>query len=81
MSSNAIDVIKEKIDSVLAKYPVVNDPLTELSSKVKVEKAFLAVGIAAVPILILLFCGAGGFFLDVIGLAYPMYCSIIAIER
>lgn len=62
------------------KYPVVDEPLTQLAEKVKVEKAYLAAGIAVVPVLILLFFGIGHFLIDIIGFAYPMYRSLLAVE-
>lgn len=77
---NAVEVIKEKIDSVLLKYPVIDEPLTQLSEKCKVEKAYLAAGIGAAPLLILLFFGVGHFLIDIVGFVYPMYRSLMAIE-
>ncbi len=54
---NALEVVKEKINGVLAKYPVIDEPLTKLSEKVKVEKPFIALAIAAVPLLLCLAFG------------------------
>lgn len=54
---NALEVVKEKINGVLVKYPVVDEPLTKLSEKVKVDKAFIVLAIAAVPLLLCLALG------------------------
>lgn len=54
---NALEVVKEKINGVLVKYPVVDEPLTKLSEKVKVDKAFIVLAIATVPLLLCLALG------------------------
>ena len=53
MASNAIEIVKEKVNGVLAKYPVIDEPLTKVATNLKVEKAFLVIGaIIAVPVLL-----------------------------
>ena len=63
MSSNALEVVKEKVNGILEKYPVINQPLTNLSEKVKVDKVYLTLAIAAVPILLILALGTGHFIM------------------
>jgi len=76
-----MDGIKEKINTVLSKYPVVDNVFTNLSEKIKVEKALvvIAAGIL-IPISIFSFLTGGSFVIDLIGFLYPFYASIKAIE-
>lgn len=59
--ANAVDVVKEKVQALLAKHPKIDEPITKLSEKVGVDKAFVALGIALVPIIIILSMGIGHF--------------------
>ena len=60
MASNVIEVVKEKVNGVLAKYPVIDEPLTKLATNLKTEKAFIVIGIVlAVPILLFSFLSGG----------------------
>lgn len=53
MAANALDKVKEKVNGVLAKYPVIDEPLGKIAGNLKVDKAFIVIGIAlAVPVLI-----------------------------
>ena len=53
MASNAIDKVKEKVNSVLAKYPVIDEPLSKVAGNLKIDKAFIVIGIViAVPLII-----------------------------
>jgi hypothetical protein len=53
MANNALDKVKEKVNSVLSKYPVIDEPLTKVAGNLKIDKAFIVIGIAlAVPMLI-----------------------------
>ena len=61
MSTNALDVVKDKVNGILAKYPVIDEPLKKLSEKVKVDKVYITFAIAAVPILLILALGTGHF--------------------
>jgi hypothetical protein len=48
-----IDMIKEKINGVLAKYPVIDEPLAKVATNLKTEKAYIVIGILlAVPVII-----------------------------
>jgi hypothetical protein len=47
-----------------------------VAEKLKVDKAFIALGIAAIPVFFLFFMGAGLFLVDVVGFVYPAYASI-----
>ena len=62
-ANNVIEVVKGKVNEFLTSYPVINDPLTKFSAKIKVEKAYLAIGIALIPILILFMIGSGAFIM------------------
>lgn len=53
MASNAIETVKEKVNGVLGKYPVIDEPLTKVANNLKIDKAFIVIGIAvSVPILL-----------------------------
>jgi receptor expression-enhancing protein 5/6 len=68
------------VNGFLGKFPQVDQPLSQLSEKIKVDKAFIAVGIALVPILLSVVLGFGHFVVDLVGFAYPLYASVKAIE-
>jgi hypothetical protein len=58
--SNAAEMVKEKVNAVLDKYPVINDPLKQVSLKVGVDKAFIAIAIVVlVPMVLYFFLSAG----------------------
>lgn len=59
---------------------MVNGPLTQAAEKLKVDKAYIALGIAAIPVIIIFMMGAGVFLVDVVGFFYPAYASIKAVE-
>ena len=61
-AADTLKVIKGKIDEILAKFPVVDEPLKKLSAKVKVEKAYLTLGLLLIPLLSILLLGSGYFF-------------------
>jgi len=75
-----VDHIKAKVNEFVGKYPVINDPLTKLSESSKIDKAFIAIAIALLPVLFSLLFGYGKFVIDLIGFVYPVYGSIKAIE-
>lgn len=53
MANNALETVKEKVNGVLAKYPVIDEPLSKVAGNLKIDKAFIVLGIAvAIPILI-----------------------------
>jgi len=79
-SSNVIDVVKNKINSILSKYPQFDEPLSRLAGSIGVDKPILALGIVLVPLLIIFVVGVGHFLIDIVGFAYPLYASIKAIE-
>ena len=61
-NGSPIDVVKEKIEIFLSKYPQVDDVLKQVSSKIGVEKPYVTIGIALLPVLLLLFAiGSGDF--------------------
>lgn len=59
-TNNALEVVEEKIGSIIEKYPAVVEHLNKASSTTGVKKERLVLGvIVLVPTLILfLFCGA-----------------------
>lgn len=57
--SNAVDVVKEKVNGILSKYPAIDEPLGKLAAKAKIDKAFVAIGIAVVVLLLLFTLGSG----------------------
>ncbi len=63
MSANGLEVVKDKVKGVLAKYPVIDEPLTKLAEKAKVDKVFIAFGIALVPILLFCYLGSAHFIM------------------
>lgn len=81
-NSNALNVVKEKIEMAIKKYPVVEEPLNQLSTKLGgVDRAFIAMGvITIVPLLIISIMGTGSFLTDLVGYLYPLYKSIEALE-
>ena len=63
---SVLDKVKEKIDAFLVKYPKVDDALKEVSAKLGVEKLYIALGIVALPFVLILFSlGSGDFFVYV----------------
>jgi receptor expression-enhancing protein 5/6 len=46
----------------------------------KVDKAYIALAIAAIPVIILFTMGAGTFVVDIVEFLYPAYASIKAVE-
>lgn len=81
-TNNALAVVKEKVEMVIKKYPVVEEPLNQISSKLGgADRAYVAMGlITIVPLLIISVMGTGSFLTDLIGYLYPLYKSIEAIE-
>jgi hypothetical protein len=49
------------VNEFLDKYPVINDPLIKLSEKAKVDKAFIAIALVLLPLVIMFFLGYGEF--------------------
>ena len=58
----------------------INDKINTLSIKYKINKVLIVVGIALLPILLVVLLGFGNFVIDLIGFLYPLFCSIKAIE-
>ena len=60
MSTNALEVVEQKIASILEKYPAVDEPLKTASEKTGVKKELIVLGaVVLIPVLILFFiCGA-----------------------
>lgn len=61
MSGNAVEVVKEKVNGILAQYPQIDEPLKKVSEKVGVEKAFIAIGALLLPVILLFSMGSGTF--------------------
>lgn len=77
-----IESLRDKVNGVLEKYPAVDEPITKITGLLggKVDKAYVAVALAVIPIVIVLVGGVGHLLIDMIGFIYPMYMSIKAIE-
>lgn len=75
-----LHIVTTKVDEVLGKFPQIDAPVTTLADKVKVPKAYVALGLLLVPFFLLLAMGSGDFAVDMIGFVYPVYASIKAIE-
>jgi hypothetical protein len=59
-----IETVKTKVNELLAKYPIVDEPLRKLSAKAGgVDKAFLAIGSLCVPLVIIFAMGTGNFLM------------------
>ena len=56
-----LHTVTKKVDEVLAKYPQIDSPVSTLADKVKVPKAYVALGLLLVPFLLLLSFGSGDF--------------------
>jgi len=80
MSAPTLDTVKAQVNEYLEKIPVVDAQVKNLAEKLKVEKAYVAVSILAVLLLLVYVIGGGNFILDAVGFIYPAYCSIKAIE-
>jgi len=80
MSGINVDTVKAKVNEFLEKYPIINEPLVKLADKLKFDKAFIAIGVAVLPLFIAFFLGWGNFIIDLIGFIYPVYASIKTIE-
>mmetsp|Transcript_35735 Transcript_35735/g.33872 ORF Transcript_35735/g.33872 Transcript_35735/m.33872 type:complete len:163 (+) Transcript_35735:120-608(+) len=80
MNNINVESAKAKIVNFVAQYPAVDRPLTSISQKVGVEKAYVALTFAVIPLVIIFLMGSGHFIIDMIGFVYPMYASIKAIE-
>lgn len=62
-SGNAMDVVKTKVNELLASFPLADEQAKKLSEKIGVEKAFVALGVIAIPFIIMLSMGSGNFLL------------------
>jgi receptor expression-enhancing protein 5/6 len=80
MNKIDMNLIEGKINSFLAKYPVIDGHLNELSSIVKVKKALIAIGAFSVLALLLFIAGGPSFIIDLVGFVYPVYASFKSIE-
>lgn len=81
MANKTLDTVKEKVNGVLSKYPVIDEPLSKVADNLKIDKAFIVIAIAVtVPVLIYSLYTGGTFVIDLIGFVFPMYASIKAIE-
>lgn len=81
-NSNALEVIKEKVETAIKKYPVVEEPLNQISKKLGgVDRAYVALGlITIVPLILIAVMGTGNFLTDLVGYVFPLYKSILALE-
>jgi hypothetical protein len=70
-----IDMIKEKINGVLAKYPVIDEPLAKVATNLKTEKAYIVIGILlAVPVIIFSLVSGGSLLMyDVFSCLYNFF--------
>lgn len=80
VNDSEIDKVKKRINSFLASNPKIGGPITSIAEKVKVDKAFIVIGVAALIILLAVAVGFGDFIIDLVGYIYPVYASIKAIE-
>lgn len=55
--------MQEKIVTFVAQYPAIDRPLTTISQKVGVEKAYIALTFAVIPLLIMTLLGSGHFLM------------------
>ena len=56
-------ITQEKIVTFVAQYPAIDRPLTTISQKVGVEKAYIALTFAVIPLLIMTLLGSGHFLM------------------
>mmetsp|Transcript_14523 Transcript_14523/g.19910 ORF Transcript_14523/g.19910 Transcript_14523/m.19910 type:complete len:172 (+) Transcript_14523:52-567(+) len=77
-----VEFIKDKINSVIEKYPAVDDQLKNATKMLggKVDKAFVAIGSLVIPLFVIFIFGVGHFLIDMVGFLYPMIESVKAIE-
>jgi len=80
MSGEVLQNIKTKVEECLAKVPAVDHQMQKIADRIKVEKAYVTVGILSFVVLMVYLIGGGEILLDAIGFVYPAYCSIKAIE-
>ena len=76
----SLEAMKDKIDSFLVLYPVIDEPLKKVAASIKVEKAYIFTAACALPVLLMYFVGIGHVIIDLIGFVYPLYASIKAVE-
>jgi len=75
-----LDTIKDQVNTFISKYPVIDNPLTTLAEKTKLEKPYIVIIAALLPILLFFLLGAGHIVIDLVGFVYPLYASIKSIE-
>ncbi len=59
--SSPVDQVKQKVNAMLDKYPVIDEPIKKLAAQTGVDKAFIALGALLIPVLIVFTIGAGEF--------------------
>jgi hypothetical protein len=48
-----LEKVKEKVHSVLAKYPAIDEPLSKMATNIKIDKAFIVIAaVLALPLVI-----------------------------
>jgi len=75
-----LDVIKGKVNDFLRKHPNVDEKVQLVTDKTGVEKAYVVLATATLPIFILMAAGSTTLMIDIIGFGYPMYQSMKALE-
>ena len=67
MAANAIQTIKTKVNEVLAKYPVIDGPLTKVAEKINIEKTYVVLGIViSVPVILMSLLSGGSLLMLVL---------------
>jgi hypothetical protein len=57
-----VQLAQSKINETLHKFPHVEDKVEQVAQKLKIDKAWVAVGLLAIPFFLLLVVGSGSFF-------------------
>lgn len=71
MANKTIDTVKEKVNGVLSKYPVIDEPLSKVADNLKIDKAFIVIAIAVtVPVLIYSLYTGGTFVMWVVAISF-----------
>lgn len=67
MANIDVQEIVKKVLATVERYPVINDGLTKASEVTNISKEFILAAVVAIPLLILLARGNGGFLIDLVG--------------
>ena len=69
-----------KVREICERNPMLDNFLATMSSTAGVRKEYIALGVMAIPFLLLLFMGGAHFIVDLVAYLYPAYASVRAIE-